>query len=159
MNVHNEVGNNLNSTNSSENSDEVSERRLKIDPNYKWLLKDLNLNNNKRVIDVTAILDENDNSKMSQIEDDNSKEYENSELEEGEILKETHIDNDNDEYDDDEEQKQEYNTSDSDNDSYDEQKKYMNENDEDESEKTSSKSSRSKSSRTSSDIHVSNCFS
>jgi len=78
MNLHDEVGNNFNSTNSSENSEEVNERRLKIDPNYKWLLKDLNLNNNKRVIDVTAILDENDCSKMSRIEDENSKEYENS---------------------------------------------------------------------------------
>ena len=46
MNVHDEVGNNLNSTNSSENSEEVNERRLKIDPNYKWLLKDLNINDN-----------------------------------------------------------------------------------------------------------------
>jgi hypothetical protein len=156
MNLHDEIGNNLNSTNSSENSEEVNERRLKIDPNYKWLLKDLNLNNNKRVIDVTAILDENDCSKMSRIEDENSKEYENSELEEGEILKETHIDNDNDEYVEEEEQKQDYSTSDSDNDSYNEQKKYINENDEDESERTSSKSSRSKSSRTTSDIHVRN---
>jgi len=156
MNLHDEVGNNLNSTNSSENSEEVNERRLKIDPNYKWLLKDLNLNNNKRVIDVTAILDENDCSKMSRIEDENNKEYENSELEEGEILKETHIDNDNDEYGEEEEQKQDYSTSDSDNDSYNEQKKYINENDEDESERTSSKSSRSKSSRTTSDIHVRN---
>ncbi len=156
MNLHDEVGNNLNSTNSSENSEEVNERRLKIDPNYKWLLKDLNFNNNKRVIDVTAILDENGCSKMSRIEDENNKEYENSELEEGEILKETHIDNDNDEYVEEEEQKQDYSTSDSDNDSYNEQKKYINENDEDESEKTSSKSSRSKSSRTTNDIHVRN---
>ena len=91
-----DVQNSFNSTTSS--SGDI-ERRLKMDPNYKWLLKDLNLNNNKRVIDVTALLDEqemvkaNDNAKKEDDQDANS------DLEEGELLKE-----------------QEYSTSDSDDD-------------------------------------------
>jgi hypothetical protein len=152
----NEVPKSLNSTHSSENSEAANERRLKIDPNYKWLLKGLNLNNNKRVIDVTALLDENDNSKMSQVENDNVDEHENSELEEGEVLKETQVysdeqdDEDGEDDEDGKNNKREYSTSDSDNDSYDEQNKYRNkEEEEDLSDKTNSKSS-----RTSSDVGV-----
>jgi hypothetical protein len=63
------------STTSSNASDAImNERRLKMDPNYKWLLKDLNLNNNKRVIDVTAMLDDDEET--------------SSDLEDGEILEE-----------------------------------------------------------------------
>ncbi|RNA01318.1 hypothetical protein BpHYR1_020601 [Brachionus plicatilis] len=36
----------------------LSSDRLRIDPNYKWLLKDLDLSNETRVIDVTDILEE-----------------------------------------------------------------------------------------------------
>lgn len=36
----------------------LSSERLRIDPNYKWLLKDLNLSNETRVIDVTEILED-----------------------------------------------------------------------------------------------------
>ena len=48
-----------------EKKDEVEEEeliksRLRLDPSYAWLLKDLALSNNKRVIDVTQLLDEND---------------------------------------------------------------------------------------------------
>ncbi|CAF0890143.1 unnamed protein product, partial [Brachionus calyciflorus] len=39
----------------------LSSDRLRIDPNYKWLLKDLHLNNDTRVIDVTDILEDNNN--------------------------------------------------------------------------------------------------
>lgn len=52
-----------------------SEDRLKIDPNYKWLLKDLNLNNDKRVIDVTALI-ENNLSKMNLTNEDDAAESE-----------------------------------------------------------------------------------
>ena len=46
---------------SSENSDATADSdRIRIDPNYKWLLKDLNLSNKKRVIDVTALLEQNE---------------------------------------------------------------------------------------------------
>ena len=132
----NEVRKSLNSTHSSENSEAANERRLKIDPTYKWLLKDLNLNNNKRVIDVTALLDENDHSKMSHVENDNVDEHENSELEEGDVLKETQVYSDEH---DDEDNKREYSTSDSDNDSYKEEEE------EEISDKTNSKSSRTSS--------------
>lgn len=47
---------------------------LKIDPNYKWLLKDIKLSNNKRVIDVTELIDLNDSHKIEEnrIETDSS---------------------------------------------------------------------------------------
>ena len=37
-----------------------SSTELRMDPNYKWLLKDLNLNNDKRMIDVTAMIELNE---------------------------------------------------------------------------------------------------
>ena len=51
---------------SSESSEfaDPSKRRpsteIRIDPNYGWLLKDLNLNNDKRVIDVTEMIELNE---------------------------------------------------------------------------------------------------
>lgn len=44
---------------SKDSSSSSSSDRLRIDPDYKWLLKDLNLSNETRVIDVTDILDDN----------------------------------------------------------------------------------------------------
>jgi hypothetical protein len=44
---------------------------LKMDPNYKWLLKDLKLNNNKRVIDVTDIIEMNQKENELKIDDEN----------------------------------------------------------------------------------------
>jgi hypothetical protein len=43
-------------TSSSSGSTSIGEE-LKIDPNYSWILKDLNLNDNKRVIDVTDLIE------------------------------------------------------------------------------------------------------
>ena len=40
---------------------------LKIDPNYRWLLKDLKLSNNKRVIDVTDLIDLNESQEKENI--------------------------------------------------------------------------------------------
>ncbi len=44
---------------------------LKMDPNYKWLLKDLKLNNNKRVIDVTDMIEMNQKENELRIDDEN----------------------------------------------------------------------------------------
>ena len=147
MNLNDDIQKSLNSTTSSTNSELINERRLKMDPNYKWLLKDLNLNNNKRVIDVTALLHENDTSKMSQVADEYNENEKDSEPEEGEILEETEMERDGQleeekKNNDQEEQYDEenYNTSDSDA-SYEAQKKYKDEIDEDETSEKSSTSS------------------
>jgi hypothetical protein len=39
---------------------------LKMDPHYSWVLKDLEFNNDKRVIDITKILDSNTESNIQQ---------------------------------------------------------------------------------------------
>ncbi len=55
-----------NSSSSSSNNNSTrssiikSTDALRMDPNYKWLLKDLKLSNNKRVIDVTDLIDLNE---------------------------------------------------------------------------------------------------
>lgn len=49
--------------NSYENTSSTIGEDLKIDPHYSWVLKDLEFNNNKRVIDVTKILDDNSEQK------------------------------------------------------------------------------------------------
>ncbi len=45
------------------NCNQNKSTELRIDPNYKWLLKDLNLNNDKRVIDVTDVIEMNETKK------------------------------------------------------------------------------------------------
>lgn len=37
--------------------EEPDEDRMRMDPNYRWLLKDLKLSENKRVMDVTDLID------------------------------------------------------------------------------------------------------
>lgn len=39
---------------------ENNEDRIRIDPNYRWLLKDLNLTDNKRMMDVTDLIEKNE---------------------------------------------------------------------------------------------------
>lgn len=59
----------------------LSSDRLRIDPNYKWLLKDLNLNNDTRVIDVTDILeDKKENEEKNEVNEDNRKVIEEDEV-------------------------------------------------------------------------------
>jgi hypothetical protein len=43
-------------------------RRLRVDPNYKWLLKDLNLSDSRRMMDVTELIEENEKLNKSQEE-------------------------------------------------------------------------------------------
>jgi len=56
------------STGSSEyaNAKRNNSTELRIDPNYKWLLKDLNLNNDKRVIDVTDVIEMNETKRAEE---------------------------------------------------------------------------------------------
>lgn len=58
--------NNITNETHSEASEDQPKREsteLRIDPNYTWLLKDLNLNNNKRVIDVTDVIELNESKR------------------------------------------------------------------------------------------------
>lgn len=50
--------------------------KLILDPNYKWLLKDLNLSNEKRVIDVTHILSDEKLVKEKMMNDEENEEKE-----------------------------------------------------------------------------------
>ncbi len=59
-----------------ETDEETTQKRLRIDPNYVWLLKDLALSNQKRVIDVTNMLEEEkvntSNDENNQVENGNN---------------------------------------------------------------------------------------
>ena len=60
----------------SSKASSLTNDRLRIDPNYKWLLKDLNLNNNRRVIDVTEIIEYTETKNANE---DNAEKHEESE--------------------------------------------------------------------------------
>lgn len=48
----------------SSNALKKATTEILIDPNYGWLLKDLNLNNDKRVIDVTEMIELNESKQQ-----------------------------------------------------------------------------------------------
>ena len=49
---------------------------LRMDPNYKWLLKDLNLSNKKPVIDLTALIVLNESKKLEQANEEHLEQLE-----------------------------------------------------------------------------------